>query len=149
MAYLCLQFYGERMSPEEKRYCLPSLSSSTSWIQAPFVVMTRGFQTLLTHSFFHLQTHSEERPFQCEECKALFRTPFSLQRHLLIHNSKSQYKQLRRNWMISNFILITFENVDIIEVDPYVVMWSAFAYKRAGNSAFCLFFLYCYFIFLY
>lgn len=34
------------------------------------------------------QTHSEERPFQCEECKALFRTPFSLQRHLLIHNSK-------------------------------------------------------------
>lgn len=35
-----------------------------------------------------LQTHSEERPFQCEECKALFRTPFSLQRHLLIHNSK-------------------------------------------------------------
>ena len=36
----------------------------------------------------YLQTHSEERPFQCEECKALFRTPFSLQRHLLIHNSK-------------------------------------------------------------
>lgn len=35
------------------------------------------------------QTHSEERPFQCEECKALFRTPFSLHRHLLIHNSKS------------------------------------------------------------
>lgn len=37
---------------------------------------------------FHPQTHSEERPFQCEECKALFRTPFSLQRHLLIHNSE-------------------------------------------------------------
>ena len=37
-----------------------------------------------------LQTHSEERPFQCEECKALFRTPFSLQRHLLIHNSKCE-----------------------------------------------------------
>lgn len=36
----------------------------------------------------YLQTHSEERPFQCEECKALFRTPFSLQRHLLIHNSE-------------------------------------------------------------
>ncbi|NXC35365.1 PRDM5 protein, partial [Campylorhamphus procurvoides] len=35
-----------------------------------------------------VETHSEERPFQCEECKALFRTPFSLQRHLLIHNSK-------------------------------------------------------------
>lgn len=39
-------------------------------------------------SFSPLQTHSEERPFQCEECKALFRTPFSLHRHLLIHNSK-------------------------------------------------------------
>ncbi len=38
-----------------------------------------------------LQTHSEERPFQCEECKALFRTPFSLQRHLLIHNSKYEF----------------------------------------------------------
>lgn len=35
------------------------------------------------------QTHSEERPFQCEACRALFRTPFSLQRHLLTHNSKS------------------------------------------------------------
>lgn len=43
----------------------------------------------LKYNVFHLQTHSEERPFQCEECKALFRTPFSLQRHLLIHNSKS------------------------------------------------------------
>lgn len=40
------------------------------------------------HAPLFLQTHSEERPFQCEECKALFRTPFSLQRHLLIHNSK-------------------------------------------------------------
>uniref|UniRef100_UPI00398EC8BD PR domain zinc finger protein 5 isoform X2 n=1 Tax=Pristiophorus japonicus TaxID=55135 RepID=UPI00398EC8BD len=38
------------------------------------------------------QTHSEERPFQCEECKALFRTPFSLQRHLLIHNSERTFK---------------------------------------------------------
>lgn len=45
--------------------------------------------TLYKHAArFSLQTHSEERPFQCEECKALFRTPFSLQRHLLIHNSK-------------------------------------------------------------
>ncbi|NWX53090.1 PRDM5 protein, partial [Steatornis caripensis] len=37
-------------------------------------------------------THSEARPFQCEECKALFRTPFSLQRHLLIHNSERTFK---------------------------------------------------------
>ncbi|KAM6120167.1 LOW QUALITY PROTEIN: PR domain zinc finger protein 5 [Pterocles gutturalis] len=40
----------------------------------------------------HKKTHSEERPFQCEECKALFRTPFSLQRHLLIHNSERTFK---------------------------------------------------------
>ncbi|XP_019389578.1 PREDICTED: PR domain zinc finger protein 5 isoform X2 [Crocodylus porosus] len=39
-----------------------------------------------------IETHSEERPFQCEECKALFRTPFSLQRHLLIHNSERTFK---------------------------------------------------------
>ncbi|NXR60386.1 PRDM5 protein, partial [Rhadina sibilatrix] len=39
-----------------------------------------------------VETHSEERPFQCEECKALFRTPFSLQRHLLIHNSERTFK---------------------------------------------------------
>ncbi|KAM9661589.1 PR domain zinc finger protein 5 isoform X8 [Haliaeetus albicilla] len=39
-----------------------------------------------------IETHSEERPFQCEECKALFRTPFSLQRHLLIHNSERPYQ---------------------------------------------------------
>ncbi|XP_066488723.1 PR domain zinc finger protein 5 isoform X2 [Tiliqua scincoides] len=39
-----------------------------------------------------VKTHSEERPFQCEECKALFRTPFSLQRHLLIHNSERTFK---------------------------------------------------------
>ncbi|KAK7819463.1 hypothetical protein U0070_015997, partial [Myodes glareolus] len=43
-------------------------------------------------SVFLLQTHSEERPFQCDECKALFRTPFSLQRHLLIHNSERTFK---------------------------------------------------------
>ncbi|XP_043552540.1 PR domain zinc finger protein 5 isoform X1 [Chiloscyllium plagiosum] len=39
-----------------------------------------------------ISTHSEERPFQCDECKALFRTPFSLQRHLLIHNSERTFK---------------------------------------------------------
>ncbi|NWS47816.1 PRDM5 protein, partial [Probosciger aterrimus] len=39
-----------------------------------------------------VETHSEERPFQCEECKALFRTPFSLQRHLLIHNSERTFR---------------------------------------------------------
>ncbi|KAM9028344.1 PR domain zinc finger protein 5 isoform 10-T10 [Ara ararauna] len=40
-----------------------------------------------------VETHSEERPFQCEECKALFRTPFSLQRHLLIHNNSHRRKR--------------------------------------------------------
>uniref|UniRef100_F6SIP3 C2H2-type domain-containing protein n=1 Tax=Equus caballus TaxID=9796 RepID=F6SIP3_HORSE len=41
----------------------------------------------------HKKTHSEERPFHSsEECKALFRTPFSLQRHLLVHNSERTFK---------------------------------------------------------
>ncbi|KAG8512612.1 LOW QUALITY PROTEIN: PR domain zinc finger protein 5, partial [Galemys pyrenaicus] len=44
------------------------------------------------HSWAMPSTHSEERPFQCEECKALFRTPFSLQRHMLIHNSERTFK---------------------------------------------------------
>lgn len=56
-----------------------------------FNVLWMVFYLIIKHFsdlFFCLQTHSEERPFQCEECKALFRTPFSLQRHLLIHTSK-------------------------------------------------------------
>ncbi|KAJ6668843.1 hypothetical protein lerEdw1_012329 [Lerista edwardsae] len=53
------------------------------------VVFQESYNTLT----FSPQTHSEERPFQCEECKALFRTPFSLQRHLLIHNSNSQFDE--------------------------------------------------------
>lgn len=63
-----------------------------------------------------LQTHSEERPFQCDECKALFRTPFSLQRHLLIHNSKSQFGQLKTDGVTSYCVLRPFQNVDITEV---------------------------------
>lgn len=59
------------------------LPSSSSLSPAEAAPLTHG-----NHAPLFLQTHSEERPFQCEECKALFRTPFSLQRHLLIHNSK-------------------------------------------------------------
>uniref|UniRef100_A0A9L0J1Q2 Zinc finger protein n=1 Tax=Equus asinus TaxID=9793 RepID=A0A9L0J1Q2_EQUAS len=41
----------------------------------------------------HKKTHSEERPFHSsDECKALFQTPFSLQRHLLVHNSERTFK---------------------------------------------------------
>lgn len=65
---------------------------NVSWMVL-FLLIYKTF-TILNHLIpdsdlcFCLQTHSEERPFQCEECKALFRTPFSLQRHLLIHTSK-------------------------------------------------------------
>lgn len=88
-AYLCEWLQGASRSPGEARYHLRSLLSSfSSRTRTPVPVRTPGFRILLTQ-FLCLQTHSEERPFQCEECKALFRTPFSLHRHLLIHNSES------------------------------------------------------------
>ncbi|VTJ81851.1 Hypothetical predicted protein [Marmota monax] len=58
-------------------------------------------------------THSQERPFQCEECKALFRTPFSLQRHLLIHTSERTFK--------CHHCEATFKRKDTLNVHVQVV----------------------------
>lgn len=86
----------------------PTASQPTEDARSPPVVVIAvpGEAAPLTHDkhvLLFLQTHSEERPFQCEECKALFRTPFSLQRHLLIHNSKCALTVVSRSRHVSTW----------------------------------------------
>ncbi|KAJ7327007.1 hypothetical protein JRQ81_016766 [Phrynocephalus forsythii] len=77
-----------------------------------------------------VETHSEERPFQCEECKALFRTPFSLQRHLLIHNSERTFK--------CDHCDATFKRKDTLNVHIQVVHDGHKKYKcDLCDKAFC------------
>lgn len=82
--------YFTSSSPGASNCDIPSWVPSRKW--AAVTAMMDHREPFLWHVVFHPQTHSEERPFQCEECKALFRTPFSLQRHLLIHNSKGKVR---------------------------------------------------------
>ncbi|XP_029684518.1 PR domain zinc finger protein 5 isoform X1 [Takifugu rubripes] len=89
---LCWKEFAHRnvYKNHKKQFNHPKTHDLLPWSSSPSPPRQLRLHTVNMPLF--LQTHSEERPFQCEECKALFRTPFSLQRHLLIHNSERTFK---------------------------------------------------------